>query len=109
MLPLFPLVQKLSFEERHAELRKYVCGTRYASQKDRLRSDFEEFLAARASGSLASATAPSLQAASSQDVIRFLFHREKGGRTTVHALACPHLGEPGFFDCECPRRLHSAN
>ena len=39
------------------------------------------------------------------DVVRFLFHRDKGGRTTVHALACPHLGQPGLFDCGCPRRF----
>ena len=29
----------------------------------------------------------------------------RGGHTTVHELACPHLGRPGLFDCGCPRRL----
>ena len=39
------------------------------------------------------------------DVVRFLFHRERAGRTTVHALSCPHIGKQGSFPCECPRRL----
>ena len=82
-----------------------MFDTRYASQKDKLRQDFETFLAKRAAVSSPAAAAPSLLLASPMDVVRFLFHREKGGRTTVHALSCPHLGASGVFACGCPRRL----
>ena len=93
------------FDERHASLRYFVCGTKYASQKDRLRADFEQFLRDRADAAPSCATAASLQTATSLDVVRFLFSREKGGRTTVHELAYPHLGKAGLFDCGCPRRF----
>ena len=102
--PFSPL-QKKSFDRRLAEMRKYTCGTKYASQKDRLRADFELFLRVRSDCPSPLATAPSLLSASPLDVVRFLFHRERNGRTTVHALPCPHLGRSGVFDCACPRRL----
>ena len=39
------------------------------------------------------------------DVIRFLFSCDKGGRTAVHVMSCPHMGSSGRSDCSCPRRL----
>ena len=101
----FP-IQRADFDVRHAQLRQYVQGTRYASQKDRLRTDFEKFLAARSDcppGRLA--TASSLEVASPMDVIRFLHHRDKGGRTQVHVMECPHFGKSGLHSCGCPRHF----
>ena len=98
--------QRADFDARHAQLRQYVQGTRYASQKDRLRVDFEAFLAARADcppGRLA--TSSSLEMASSMDVIRFLHHRDKGGRTQVHAMECSFFGQSGLHGCGCPRHF----
>ena len=91
---------------RHAQLRQYTQGTRYATQKDRLRCDFEKFLADRSDcppGRLA--TASSLEVASAMDVIRFLHHRDKGGRTQVHVMECVNFGKSGLHDCGCPRHF----
>ena len=97
--------QKRSFDARHAELRKYTEESQYNRQKSRFWACFEEFLTLRCSSGSQSATAPTLHTATPMDVIRFLFYREKGGRTTVHELSCPNLGASGPTDCSCPRRL----
>ena len=98
-------LQKRAFDARHASLRQYVSGTSYGKRKESLRQDLVKFLSDRASGPPASATAPTLESATPTDIIRFLFFRDQRGRTTVHALDCPHAGKPGLFDCPCPVRL----
>ena len=97
-------LQKRSFDARRAQLRSFVCNTAYARQKDRFGLAFEQFLASRSSGDPRSATAPNLQTATPLDVVRFLHFREKGGRTPVHALTCPNIGQSDRLDC-CPLRL----
>ena len=99
------LSQRASFERRHAELRRYVQGTKYAVQKNRLREDFERFLSSRSESPSSSMTASHLATASSRDVLRFLHYRDQGGRTQVHKLACPQLGASGLHDCGCPRHF----
>ena len=100
-----PPFQKRDFDARFAELRKYTDESQYNRQKDRFCISFQDFLASRCSGGSESATAPTLHTATPLDVIRFLFYREKGGRTTVHKMSCPNMGLPGPSDCDCPRRL----
>ena len=97
--------QRRSFDKRQAQLRPYVHETPYARAKDRLRADFEKFLAVRSVCPPPANTAASLFEASSLDVIRFLHHRDGNGRTQVHAFSCPHMGLLGLFDCGCPRHF----
>ena len=42
------------------------------------------------------------------DVLRFLHHRDKGGRTQVHDCACVNFGRSGLFGCGCPRHFAAA-
>ena len=62
-------------------------------------------MASRCSDNSQSATASTMLTATPLDVIRFLFFREKGGRTAVHELSCPFMGSSGRSECGCPRRL----
>ena len=95
-------LQRADFDKRHAALRSYVCGSKYAKQVDSLRIDFEKFLAVRSVCPLRSATSSSLSIASPLDVLRFLHFRSLKGRTQVHVFACPHFGMSGLHDCGCP-------
>ena len=104
-LTVFLFPQLAAFDRRHAQLRKFVCETPYARQKNRLKTDFEEFLRLRAVPGAPWATAPSLLLATSTDVVRFLCCRDKAGRTQIHAFSCPHLGASGLASCDCDRRL----
>ena len=105
MLDSFYSGQRDSFEQRQLELNEYVRNTKYETQKDRLRVDFETFLASRSSGPPSLATSSSLLAATPTDVIRFLHYRDQGGRTQVHAFDCLHFGLLGSFDCGCPKHF----
>ena len=98
-------MQRNSFEQRQLELNKYVRDTKYETQKDRLRIDFEAFLSSRSSGPSDLATSSSLLDASPTDVVRFLHYRDQGGRTQVHAFDCPHFGLRGSFGCGCPKHF----
>ena len=80
-------------------------GTKYETQKLRLRQDFEVFLAERSSCPPPLTTASTLLDATSTDVVRFLSHRDLGGRTQVHAFDCPHFGARGVFGCGCPKHF----
>ena len=94
-----------SFEQRQLELNKYVRDTKYETQKQRLRVDFEAFLASRSAGPSPHTTSSSLHDATPTDVVRFLHFRDKGGRTQVHSFDCPHFGLQGLFDCSCPKHF----
>ena len=98
-------LQHLAFKRRHAELRKYVAETPYVEKKDRLCSSLEDFLRARAVPGASWATAPSLELATPNDVVRFLCSRDSAGRTQVHGLSCANFGLGGVKDCGCPRHL----
>lgn len=82
-----------------------MSGSKYGKQKESLRADFEKFLAVRFVCPSSGATAPSMDTASPMDVLRFLHHRSKAGRTQVHKFVCPYFGKSGAFDCGCPVRF----
>ena len=104
-LSYFPLFQNVAFVARRKQLRSLVCDSKYSIQKDRLRQDFEAFLSTRAFCPPPLCTASSLETASPIDIVRFLHDRDSRGRTTVHAMNCPHFGNSGLFSCDCPRHL----
>ena len=97
--------QRDEFDKRRAALRSYVHDTKYGKQKDNLRVDFVKFLSVRAACPARSATAPSLLTASPEDVLRFLHHRDKNGRTQVHVFECVNFGASGLHECGCPRHF----
>ena len=97
--------QRASFDEQHAQLRKYVHDTNYAVNKDRMRVDLEQFLYDHSSLPPPLTTLPTILEATPQDVLRFLHKRDKAGRTQVHAPECDHMGAPGLHSCGCPRHL----
>ena len=101
----FSFLQRAAFSERRSVLSKFVCETKYAVSKDRLRSDFESFLSQRSSLPPPLGTASCLELASPTDVLRFLHDRDSRGRTAVHSFDCPHFGLAGKFDCLCVRHL----
>ena len=100
---LYP--QRASFDERRAQLRKYVHDTHYAIGKDRMRADLEKFLHDHSSLPPPLTTSPSISEATPQDVLRFLHKRDKAGRTQVHVPECGHMGAPGLHGCGCPKHL----
>ena len=58
------------------------------------------------SGFLASLSfAKTLKSATTQDIIKFLVWKDKGGRTKVHTVTCSHMGQGQGSSCKCPCRL----
>ena len=104
-LLLLRLLRHMVFNAHLAQLNKYVLVTPYATQKDRLRQDFESFLAAYSACPPPLATAPSLLDAAPVDVVRFLRRRCRNGCARVHVFACACFGSSGLRDCGCPHRF----
>ena len=71
--------------------------TKYQQKKSALAKELESFLNINFKRDLASAT-PS-------DVRVFFIGKDLKGKTQVHVVDCPHLGDLGIFDCGCPCRL----
>lgn len=46
-----------------------------------------------------------LASATPSDVRVFFIEKDLKGKTQVHVVDCPHLGDLGIFDCGCPCRL----
>ena len=81
-----------------AQLQMLSLSTPYAKQKSSLKSEFEDFL-------FSLPGRRSLYSATPLDVCHFLSWKDKGGKTQVHGLSCPHLGNNGVFPCDCPLRV----
>ncbi|XP_064635179.1 uncharacterized protein LOC135492564 [Lineus longissimus] len=52
---------------------------------------------------------PTLHSCTPNDVRKFLVWRDNNGKTKVHKIACPFLGEKGKPRCACPLRLASGS
>lgn len=91
-------VDLAALDARLAQLQMLSLSTPYAKQKSSLKSEFEDFL-------FSLPGRRSLYSATPLDVCRFLSWKDKGGKTQVHGLSCPHLGKNGVFPCDCPSHL----
>ena len=97
--PVKPLVQQgrgavdeKAIQERFHCFKSSVGRKPYRRQKSALEQQFSTFLA--------SVFPPkTISSCTADDVIRFLIHKDKSGRTVVHASDCSKL------PCKCPRRL----
>ncbi|CAC5386658.1 unnamed protein product [Mytilus coruscus] len=67
-------------------------------KKVSLKKDLESFLIGRAKN---------LTSATPEDIRLFLIDRDMKGKTKIHDLCCPFLGDKKFKDCSCPCRLAS--
>lgn len=52
---------------------------------------------------------PSIKTCEPQDVLRFLVWKDTFGKTKVHVVSCPFLGDKTKMSCDCPCRLAAAS
>ena len=98
--PLF--IQLLGYHARRDALLHQVRGSKYEIQKSRLADDLCTFLLAHSALPAPFATASSPDAATPDDIGKFLFFRDSRGRTQIHIPSCDFLGLSGLKDCGCP-------
>lgn len=51
---------------------------------------------------------PSISSCDPGDLLRFLVWKDSSGKTKVHEIVCPYLGDKLKLDCPCPNRLAAA-
>jgi len=85
-------VDEKAILERFQSFKSSVGHKPYQRQKSALEQQFSAFLA--------SVFPPkTISSCTADDVIKFLIHKDKSGRTVFHASDCSRVL------CECPRRL----
>ena len=83
---------------RNSPLQSATLSSASPRQKQSLKVELEGFLYALPSNKSLFDTTP-------LDVCRFLVFKDSKGKTQVHNIGCPHLGQRGSFPCKCPLRL----
>ncbi len=91
-------VHALDFRLR--ELDRQAISSCYAKKKISLGNQFRHFLHTTTG-------LDTLHSASPRDVRRFLVYKDSKGKTKLHSLSCPHLGDSSaaIATCDCPTRL----
>ena len=87
-------------EDRISELKKIRSNKPYEKQKSSIHRELVRFLASLP-------TPKSLSSASPGDIQKFLVWKDKSGRTKVHQMSCPQVGQSRSSSCSCPSRLAS--
>ena len=87
-----------SIDNRLQQLDNFEQATSYSKQKQSLQSEIETFLPSLPGS-------PTLMTVTPRDICRFLLYKDSNGKTQVHVLGCPHLGDRGIKKCGCPVRL----
>lgn len=54
---------------------------------------------------LALPNTPTIMSVTPKDICRFLVWNDKFGKTQIHGMSCPHIGEFGIHRCGCAIRL----
>ncbi|CAC5386642.1 unnamed protein product [Mytilus coruscus] len=85
-------------KKRILYLENMLNNKTYDKKKVSLKKDLESFLIGRAKN---------LTSATPEDIRLFLIDRDMKGKTKIHDLCCPFLGDKKFKDCSCPCRLAS--
>lgn len=85
-------------DARLQQLWDFDRATKYAKQKDSLQKELEVFLCALP-GHI------TLETVTPRDLCRFLVFKDRHGKTQIHSLHCPFLGQRGKHVCGCPFRL----
>lgn len=88
----------LDIDNRLQQLWDFQSATKYAKQKDSLQTELEAFLR-NLPGHV------TLLTVTPRDLCRFLVFKDRKGKTQIHCLTCPHLGQRGKQTCGCPLRL----
>jgi hypothetical protein len=84
-------------DARLQQLWDFDRATKYAKQKDSLQKELEVFLCALP-GHI------TLETVTPRDLCRFLVFKDRHGKTQIHSLHCPFLGQRGKQVCV----VHSA-
>ena len=99
MFPLSRLDIDLAAIIRRLEhLQRQASGKSYEPQKSSLHKLLSSFLSSHS-------VAKVLASASPSDILKFFIWKDKSGKTVVHNIACPELGQRQPKSCLCPRRL----
>lgn len=87
-------------DERVQELADRLSSKEYAKKKEAIVRELQAFLK-RCDGRL------SFNCCNPKDILRFLVFKDDKGKTQVHGISCPFLGQSGIQSCGCPLRLAS--
>lgn len=93
-----PPLRFAAIDSRLHDLHCLSLSSAYAKQKLSLEKELKHFL-------LSLPAQKCLFSAVPWDICRFLTWKDAGGKTQVHQVSCPHLGQHNLFPCGCPRRL----
>ena len=87
-----------TLDDRVQQLADRLLDKRYNKKKDAIISDFETFLKKCDENK-------SLILCTPKDILRFLVFRDTNGKTQIHKVSCPFLGQTGLHPCGCAIRL----
>lgn len=90
------------FEERIEYLDRIYGNREHRKRLESIKLSLLAFLAALPSK-------PTLSNMCAEEVRNFLIWKDKDGKTKVHLIQCPFLGNPNKLDCSCPKRMAIAS
>lgn len=91
-------LESYNAKKRIIYLENMLNKKAYDKKKVSLKKDLESFLTCRSK---------CLSSATPEDIRLFLIDRDMKGKTKIHDICCPFLGEKRNKDCPCPLRLAS--